>query len=212
MRPCHCEKERLGWVGKRNGVEGEREEGKGGSRHTKLKSIVRLQSMYEFYLIKESVLLLSASGPSHCSKGRTVSWWSQMRHFTSLEYFSFPLNVNVNNPWYPQGGIFLLINPIKYFCSQEKKFTSLGGEDEANEQNGKMFKSHFGFANYANSIWRCPKVQFGIYKVKYLDFVSAVHRDQQSGKHSVILHGDRSQYSFLPASEAQSFSCSSLSC
>lgn len=45
MRPCQCEKERLGRVGKRNGVEGEREEGKGGSRYNKLRSIVRLQSM-----------------------------------------------------------------------------------------------------------------------------------------------------------------------
>ena len=33
MRPGHCEKERLGGVRERNGVEGKREEGKGGLRH-----------------------------------------------------------------------------------------------------------------------------------------------------------------------------------
>lgn len=71
----------------------------------------------------------------------------------------------------------MLINPIRHFASQGKKLTSLGGKSEANEQSGKMFKSHFGLANYVNSILRCQKVQLGTYKVKYLDGVSAVQQE-----------------------------------
>lgn len=81
------------------------------------------------------------------------------------------------------------IHKGEYSCSltllnilqSRKKFTSLGGKHEANEQNGKMFKSHFGLANYSNSIFSCQKVQVGTYKVKYLGCVSAVHRESMFG-------------------------------
>lgn len=94
-----------------------------------------------------------------------------------LPLIFFPLNVNVNNPWYPQRGIFLLINPIKHFTGKRKKNSPhLGESIEANELNGKIFKSHFGLANHANSILRCQTIQFGTYEVKYLDGVSTGHR------------------------------------
>lgn len=58
------------------------------------------------------------------------------------------------------------LTPIKHFAVK-KKLTLLGGKKvEANEWNGKIFKSHFRLANYANPICRCQKLQFKIYEVK----------------------------------------------